>query len=702
MPQTLRLRPEDLDAPSPEAPPTSLRLRPEDLDAPATPASPGTTTQGPAAEATKREIRRQQLNKAVQSPVGRGVMTFLQQSNPLAIVPQAYGDYSQRVEAERARGAWFPRLSAAFDTAGDIQRGLMMQGPMTELQKAGESYQANSPLKAVGHAAAAMTPIVGPQIADIGEKWASGQKPEAIGSAAALAFPFLMEGAARVAPQEVNPRFRSQLNPVVQAAVDSGEGKIPMSFGQRTGSKAARGMESMAAKTPVGGAVSHYVTRGQEPALAAELERLRQTVGEQQGLGTDTYTPLQSGESMDARFRDRIDKLDTGADRNYERFRQAEQDPRNVQNVTLGQQQVPIETPGRGTTGFKTVPIEGQMAMPVDMRQAKTSLRPIYDKIMKTWALTQQQASPGLVALRNIVEGPDMVPASEVESNLGELKRITRGASADVRRNFSQGLAAKAIGELEDTVQGAVRQAGPDVVQALNRGRAMTRAKHATMELFDTLNPGWEKQETSKPVGIYDKLTANRDTGINLLRQVQKLAPQEMPKLGRAVIQELLDKATKEGGFKRGAGLQADWARLGPEVKRMLFGGKVTGQLDNFFILAKHLGENPNPSGTAGMLSSAGPAIQAFMGHPMLAAMEMMGSAATAGLLSTDTGSRALVKGLRIPVQRPLQIAASIAEITQLLKAAAPPPGAPTPPPGTTPAAPAQPAQRRAPLPARF
>ena len=77
------------------------------------------------------------------------------------------------------------------------------------------------------------------------------------------------------------------------------------------------------------------------------------------------------------------------------------------------------------------------------------------------------------------------------------------------------------------------------------------------------------------------------------------MRPRRLPQVGRAFLEELLQKATAEGGFERAAGLQADWQRLGPETKRLLFRDPAhIKDLDNFFLLAKKMGENPNPSGS--------------------------------------------------------------------------------------------------------
>ena len=670
----------------------------------ATPASPGTTTQGPAAEAAKRAQRRADFEKFMQTQGMQAATTFAKGINPLAAAPELYEDYSRRKAAEEGRGAWFPRLSAAFDTLGDIHRS-MMGAPIQQLEKAGEALQTRAPhetlgeragrySEALGHAGAAVVPLIGPAAAETGEQLGAGQYGKAAGGAAALMLPSALEASAAIAPGEIRPRLfsSSQLNPVEQRAVNFGEqAGIPMDLATRTGGRASRVYQKIAGETPLGSLIGGAARRNQETALAQELENLKQTVG-QQRLGTQAFTPQSAGEAVAGRVQGRIANLDSAADRAYGQLRQIEQDPANIQNVTLGQQQMPVTTPGRGVTGMQTVPIQKQIAIPVDMRGVKKALQPIYQDMLKTMPIAQQQASPGLKAIENILQGDDVIAASAAERNLSALKGITRKADSPLLRNVSQGLAARSIRELEDTVQGAVATAGPDAVQALNRGRALTKAKYAAADLLDRV-----QGTQGEPVGIYNKLTRNQDQGINLLNEVRQVAPQEMPKLGRAVLQELIDKATAEGGFRRAAGLQADWTRLGPQTKKLLFpDAGVRANLDNFFLLAKRMAENPNPSGTGSVITGL-EVLRDIGAHPVLGSLAVMGSGAASGLMMTDAGSRMLVDGLRVPVKGPLQAAATVARINRLLaNLPTPPAQAPGPPPPGS-AAPA-PAERQSPV----
>jgi hypothetical protein len=199
------------------------------------------------------------------------------------------------------------------------------------------------------------------------------------------------------------------------------------------------------------------------------------------------------------------------------------------------------------------------------------------------------------VALDALVSGPDAVPLSVADSALSELKSLARGAEMPQLRSRGQGIAAKAVKELDAAVQAKAQSAG--VLDDLRAGRDATIEKWTVAETRDALR--------DEPVAVFNSLTMARDAGIDRLRAVARIAPQDMPKVGRAYIEGLLDTATAEGGFQRAQGLMAQWQKLGPETKKILFpNASHRNDLDGFFMLAKKIGENPNPSGTARVLTA--------------------------------------------------------------------------------------------------
>jgi hypothetical protein len=162
-----------------------------------------------------------------------------------------------------------------------------------------------------------------------------------------------------------------------------------------------------------------------------------------------------------------------------------------------------------------------------------------------------------------------------------------------------------------------------------------------------------------EPVKLVKQLTQPGDASIALLRRVQQQAPDSLPEIGRAKLEDWLATATQSPGkFQHGDKLFADWQALGSETKRALFGGPdQIKRLDEFFELIKRSAYNPNPSGS-------GP--QAWMTaqllalvpypHPMVAA----GAAGLQGvayglskLLTSPQGAALINRALRLSEQTP-------------------------------------------------
>lgn len=269
------------------------------------------------------------------------------------------------------------------------------------------------------------------------------------------------------------------------------------------------------------------------------------------------------------------------------------------------------------------------MPLAVDMRDAKAAVRPVYDRLAREAQLAPLMGgkATALRALDRLMNGPDYAPLSTADAALSDLKSLAR-ADDPLLRTAGQGVAAKAVRELGDAIQMRAAGAGDEAVNALQAGRAATKAKYAAADVLDSLS--------DNPVRLYRQMTAPRDQGVAVLRQVQQLAPASMPELGRAKLQELLDTATERGRFDHADKLYAEWQKLGPATKKVLFPepGQVDA-LDRFFLLAKRIAQNPNPSGTAHV-------------NNVFNWMSSIGSYPLAKLLYTPEGVRALTGELSL------------------------------------------------------
>jgi hypothetical protein len=278
------------------------------------------------------------------------------------------------------------------------------------------------------------------------------------------------------------------------------------------------------------------------------------------------------------------------------------------------------------------------MGLPVFIGDAKTSLRALEREFDRALPEAAQKANPGLHAIRNILAGPDWVPLEEADRNLSALKDIARKRG---------GLAKRAVAEYGKAVTKASEAGSLDVAQSLTAGRAATVAKYRTLDVL-----GDVLKTNEEPVGAFKRLTANGDANINLLRRVQREAPQAMPDLGRAYLEDMMRRATTEGNFQKSARLKNEWDALGSQTKQLLFPGQVA-DLDRFFLLAKKLHFDPNPSGSGAIVQHIGTGMKVAEGFaagtaPVAAAVYDLGMGGLSVMLHSKTGVKLLTNGLSL------------------------------------------------------
>lgn len=401
---------------------------------------------------------------------------------------------------------------------------------------------------------------------------------------------------------------------------------VPVDAATLSGNAGLKGAKYLADKSLAGSLVAGKELQKESKGLA--------TLGEQLAAkaSPSTATALSAGSDLRDALTKRIKDLHAEANTHYDELRNLE--AANVQRVITGT--------GPSKTGVvRAVTQTATMGFPVQLKPVKAALQPIYDRITRQMPPFQQQASPALKALENLIKGPDIAPASVVDADLSALKSIARGADMPELRDISQGIAAKAVSELDAAVQRAVSQGGTKALTALQAGRKATRAKYLTSEILDDLN--------REPAKAFRQATERGDASIMRLRELQKLAPNEVPKLGRAYLDDMLEKATSEGGFKGAQGMATQWQALGPETKKLLFPkAGLTEELDKFFLAAKRLAENPNPSGSGGVVSIGAQTGAIFL-DPLLGVSAQALGAVTSKLLRNPSTVRLLTQGMKAP-----------------------------------------------------
>lgn len=483
--------------------------------------------------------------------------------------------------------------------------------------KAKTAYDKGDYVGAAAHFINYLLPLVGPSLDVAGEKMRKGDIAGGAGQAIGLGLAMFGPEAVKNLPPvtaRTPPLVRPQLNPQEAAAVQYGARQgIPIDAATATGSPYVAGVQKLTGESMGGSVIAGRFRAQQAEAIAKTGERL---AARPVGIAV---TEQQAGQNVIDALTSKIQAHKALADNAYDRLRAIEADPAQVKQVRV----VSAQTRG--------VPATVQMALPINLQPAKQALTPIYQQLERQYPLTRQQASPGFKALENIVRGPNYAPLSQVDRDLSALKTIAREEG---------GVTKLAVAEIDKAVQKRAAQAGPTVLNTLQQGRGAVKAGAATSELLERVR--------AEPVQAYRQLVAPKDSGIEFLRSVAAERPDIVPGIARAYLENLMQMATAEGGFERAARLQAEWQRLGPSTKQILFPAKGQVQaLDNFFLLAKRVAENPNPSGTAATWMKGGELI-ALLTNPQIGVPATAASTAIAKLLHSPAGVRALTQGVSL------------------------------------------------------
>lgn len=382
------------------------------------------------------------------------------------------------------------------------------------------------------------------------------------------------------------PPVPSSLNPVQQDAVDMlRANRVPVSAGTATGNRYLKSVEALTKNSPLGSAQAAEFARGTEQGLT-------RVAGE---LANQTHpepaTPESAGRAPSKEINARIADIDALEDEAYSTAWQGRDDPRHTYELPIRtRQEAVLDDEGKPTGRMSTVPVMAKVNMPVDVTGIKEDLKSVWDD-MQWMPASDRASSAGYQAVKNILEGDDYIPAWQAERGLSGLKTMARVENPHLR-NTSQGIAAGIIKDLQNGINDAVALTGDEAIRGLQRGRSLHANK---MELGEI-----EKQLRDEPVQAFNQLTWAHDSGIDFLRKIADNAPQSLPKIGRAFVQQLIDKATAEGGFGRAQSIFAQWDNLGDQTKALLYpNADLRTALDRFFLGAKMVAENPNPSGTA-------------------------------------------------------------------------------------------------------
>lgn len=539
-----------------------------------------------------------------------------------------------------------------------------------QLHKAREAWGKGNHADAMRYAMGYVIPMLGPAVNAAGDDFQQGRYAEGIGKTIGLGMQMLLPAKMQQKGGiNVRPVLKSQLNPAEAAAIGFADANgIPTDLAMRTGSKVIENIKKGVEHTLPGS----YVSRKGKVAQAAALETKGARMAD--AVHPLPVSPQQAGEGVRGGLEAQVLRHNTEANQHYGRLKEIASDPANLEEVVIGRGRTPEAiadldrlarsqadatfeklTPAEQTQVLNVArsvgidvaerPITEKIQSVVDLRNAKSELKPVVAEIADLFPVAKQRASTGWKALENIMAADDAMPLDRADRNLGAIKAAARGADMPELRTLSQGLAAKGVSVLHDAIDETVAKLGPEAVEAMNRGRAATTAKYGTADVLKVL--------LEEPVQAYQQLTYEGDSGVQFLKDVYKQTPNEMPKVGRAFLQGLLETATQSGEFLGGKKLLNDWQKLGPETKKVLFRNPMMLQdMDNFFRLAEMQARNPNASGSGTQwgavahLSSAG----LLLSDPVTAGSVALAPYVVAKMLYSPRAARALMNGMRVPL----------------------------------------------------
>lgn len=529
------------------------------------------------------------------------------------------------------------------DTAKAVGQSHLEQGRKAwELAKTADSFE--DYIELAGRIGATALPVLGPAAADIGEQIGSGDVAGGFGRGTALLATVATPAAVRGVRQARPTRAQAPATVADDAVQFARARGVPMSVGQSTGNPVARGIEQLNERTSIGGSI---VTRNARQQQATALATVGDDLARQ--VSPSPVMAEQAGQGVRDSVTARAAAYDAAADTAYATLRAAETRRAAVIARTGG-----VQSPATSARPFTQTPLA------VDIAPTKTAMTPIYEALKRESELVPLMGDKGraLTALDRLMRAPDMAPLSVADSALGDLKSISRVDQA-FRRTAGQGVAAETVKNLDAAVRAAATQAGPDVLKALMDGRAATVNKFKTIDVLDKLR--------TEPVQVFNQATYAKDAGVGTLREIARVAPNELPKVGRAFLDDLLTTATSEGGFGHTQAIATKWQNLGPQTKRLLFTDPaLIKDLDNFFLFAKKAGENLNPSGSAfvGTLSAKG----AFtVMNPATGIPLEIGQTALSKLLWSPTVVRLLNRSLTTPVKARGSAQRIVSELTKEL-----------------------------------
>jgi len=573
------------------------------------------------------------------SPSSRFVGNFAQNYNPIDIAKGLY-EFRDPINA-----LWRIR---------DQQEELKRQ--------AWESMQSGSPVYGAGQAVLSQVPLgLGLPLQAGIDQIRGGDVAGGIGNLLGYATSFGAPELLRKLQINVPPILKNK-NPQIEAAVKAEQAAgIPVPATAATGLPAVRTGADMAEFTFSGG-VKADIAKGK----LATAQKQRGYKLAERAYPEEAMTPETAGTAVrEGAMKSAADAAET-ANELYSNWKAKIEEVPETKGVTVGKETVSLPT----STGKPFViggrPVVKDVKIPTNLTEVKTAFQEIYDDMMRTTTPEMRKTSPAFKFVDEFLKGDDVIGVLEAEQKLRDFKDVAGYKTDPTFRTQKQGLAKKAINGLEEAVDDALNKVSPELYNELKEARGMTVLKYKAGDVIKKLN--------DEPVKTFNSATMAHDAGINKLRQIAEVAPDELPKIGRAYLTDMIDKATESGRFEHSQALFSQWEKLGVETKKLLFKDpEYIRELDNFFTVAAKISETTNISGTARSLHSiqhmkkGGAAlVGASSGSGIgFAGLELLGLG-IANLIYSPKGVKLLTEGLKIAAGQKVATPAQIANLLRI------------------------------------
>lgn len=413
----------------------------------------------------------------------------------------------------------------------------------------------------------------------------------------------------------------SSLTPVEHAAVDYAlnEG-APVDLATATGNGFVGSAKAILQRQPLSAGVAGEFNRNQQNWLNTRAGDLAASVGP-----SAPKTKLTAGLAAKQAIDNQVSAYRSTAQAAYQKLlKMAENNPETVQ---VGTQPNPTLDPSQPDR----IPVMGAVAGPVDTSAMKNLAGPLLDEIDKTIPLAQQQMSPSVSLLRQIMARPAFVDLQTAINDNSAIQNVARTETPALKTQ-AQRISAALVPAYRSAIDDAAQHLGPDAYQALQNGRQATISKYE-------LGTAIPKQINGKPVTLVNLLTAGDDASIPVLQKIQKHVPGALPGIARSTIEDIFSHSAENGGFSRVDGTLNKWNALGDETKNILFGKNTSDEITQLLQFAKLAAKNANPSGSATVGTTAALATL-LMRDPLTAIAAMAGSRALAkGLFNSDVAA---------------------------------------------------------------